>query len=184
MFQHASLACVSSCIGAVLLCISRQNKPLSGFHSLCCPHPSPVRHNVWLHFQRLHSAVCLCLQVDELTAAAQEAEAASVYEDEYIEFDPYLFIRKLPPLDAVVPASRVALLPRQVPDLTRRGSRFLRVCVSCRCEDRQYPSGIGVVIVTLVDSSRVEQSSCVLTRYMPSLFPPSHVHSGCSPCCH
>lgn len=32
-----------------------------------------------------------------------------------MEFDPYLFIRKLPPLDAVVPASRVALLPRQVP---------------------------------------------------------------------
>ena len=54
------------------------------------------------------------LQVDDLTAAAeQEAEAASVYDDEYIEFDPYLFIRKLPPLDAVVPASRVALLPRQ-----------------------------------------------------------------------
>jgi len=63
------------------------------------------------------SAVTCLLQVDDLTTAAQEAEAeaASVYEDEYIEFDPYLFIRKLPPLDAVVPASRVALLPRQVP---------------------------------------------------------------------
>ena len=43
-----------------------------------------------------------------------KAEAASVYDDEFMEFDPYLFIRKLPPLDAVVPASRVALLPRQV----------------------------------------------------------------------
>jgi hypothetical protein len=58
----------------------------------------------------------LCVLQDGPSVADEaEAEAASVYEDEYMEFDPYLFIRKLPPLDAVVPASRVALLPRQVP---------------------------------------------------------------------
>ena len=81
---------------------------------LWSPYTSPGRWEGSPQFQRPYPAVPR-MQVDELTAAAQEAEAASVYEDEYIEFDPYLFIRKLPPLDAVVPASRVALLPRQVP---------------------------------------------------------------------
>lgn len=35
-------------------------------------------------------------------------------EDEYMEFDPYLFIRNLPPLSSVVPTARSVLLPRQV----------------------------------------------------------------------
>ena len=62
------------------------------------------------------------LQVDDLSAG-QDAEVAPVYDDEYMEFDPYLFIRKLPPLDAVVPASRVALLPRQVPARSYRSTK-------------------------------------------------------------
>lgn len=45
-----------------------------------------------------------------------EAEAAEEEydEDEYMDFDPYLFIRKLPPLDSVVTPIREVLLPRQV----------------------------------------------------------------------
>ena len=35
-------------------------------------------------------------------------------EDEFMDFDPYLFIRKLPPLDSVVTPIRDVLLPRQV----------------------------------------------------------------------
>jgi len=35
-------------------------------------------------------------------------------DDEYMDFDPYLFIRKLPPLSSVVPPTRHVLLPRQV----------------------------------------------------------------------
>ena len=35
-------------------------------------------------------------------------------EDDFMDFDPYLFIRKLPPLDSVVTPIRDVLLPRQV----------------------------------------------------------------------
>lgn len=36
------------------------------------------------------------------------------YEEDCMEFDPYLFIRNLPPLSSVVPSTRSVLLPRQV----------------------------------------------------------------------
>ncbi len=34
-------------------------------------------------------------------------------EDEYMDFDPYSFIKALPPLEQVVPQHRACLLPRK-----------------------------------------------------------------------
>jgi hypothetical protein len=56
--------------------------------------------------------------VFELKYMLHMAGAAAVDEeydeDEFMDFDPYLFIRKLPPLDSVVTPIRDVLLPRQV----------------------------------------------------------------------
>ena len=49
-----------------------------------------------------------------LAAYAAPADADDAEEDDYSEFDPYLFIQKLPPLSSVVSSTRAVLLPRQV----------------------------------------------------------------------
>ena len=49
------------------------------------------------------------------------------YDEECLEFDPYAFIKALPPLEACVPRPRRCLLPRQ----TRRCKRKTLVRASC-----------------------------------------------------
>lgn len=46
-------------------------------------------------------------------AIAPEADEEEEEESEFLEFDPLLFIKQLPPLEACVPPHRSALLPRQ-----------------------------------------------------------------------
>lgn len=57
-----------------------------------------------------------------LHASAAEEEYD---EDEYMDFDPYLFIRKLPPLASVVTPVREVLLPRQVQVLSNPEKAWL-----------------------------------------------------------
>lgn len=66
--------------------------------------------------------VCCCSSRDE---EMEEAGAAKYveeeeYDEECIDFDPYAFIKNLPPLKQVVPRWRRSLLPRQTRQCKRK----------------------------------------------------------------
>ena len=56
------------------------------------------------------AAAAACQQ--EEAAAAQQQQAAEEEGEEYLEFDPLLFIKRLPPLECCVPPRRDFLLPK------------------------------------------------------------------------
>ena len=74
--------------------------------------------------------------MDEAGAATPEKYAEEEdYDEECIDFDPYAFIKNLPPLKQVVPRWRRSLLPRQTRQCKRKtlvsAPSYLRHNLAC-----------------------------------------------------
>lgn len=76
------------------------------------------------------------------------------YDEECIDFDPYAFIKNLPPLKQVVPRWRRSLLPRQ----TRQCKR--KTLVRDPCPEHNLSLGFRVLIVKKEHS----KTTCFLTN--------------------
>jgi len=90
-------------------------------------------------------------EVSVADLAQEEPRQEEVDVEEYMEFDPYAFIKSLPPLEQCAPTWRRALLPKQTRNCKRKTLVMptpMKLSYISPAPDAQHCHNIKVCVVT------------------------------------